>query len=207
LVALAAAMELLMNRAARNQAARNLPSWVWLVATVACLWGGAAAAETYTAGAIEIANPWARATPKGAPVGGAYMTITNKGAEADRLVAISMPVAAKSEVHQMVMDKGIMSMRPVPGGLEIKPGQTVVLNPQSFHLMLMGLKQPLTQGERVKATLDFAKAGKLDIEFVVESMGAQGPSGTVDHGAMPAGMNHGTMDHGTVDHGTMDHTH
>jgi periplasmic copper chaperone A len=182
-----------MKLTARNQAFRNRLSW--LVATVACLWGGAAAAETYTAGAIEIVNPWARATPKGAPVGGAYMTITNKGAEADRLVGIAMPVAAKSEVHQMVMDKGVMSMRPVPGGLEIKPGQTVVLNPESFHLMLMGLKQPLTQGERVKATLDFAKAGKLDLEFVVESIGAQGPSG-----AMPAGMNHGAMDHGAMDH-------
>jgi periplasmic copper chaperone A len=186
-----------MKHTAKNQAARNHRRWIWLVATLACLWGGGAAAETYPAGTIEIANPRARATPKGAPVGGAYMTITNKGAEADRLVAIAMPVAAKSEVHQMVMDKGIMSMRPVPGGLEIKPGQTVVLNPESFHLMLMGLKQPLTQGERVKATLDFAKAGKLDLEFVVESMGAQGPSS-----AMPAGM-----DHGAVGHGAMDHMH
>ena len=108
------------------------------------------------------------------------MTITNKGAEADRLVAIAMPVAAKSEVHQMVMDKGVMSMRPVPGGLEIKPGQTVVLNPESFHLMLMGLKQPLTQGERVKATLDFAKAGKLEVQFVVEFDGGAGPGRPVD---------------------------
>ena len=57
------------------------------------------------------------------------MTITNKGTEADRLVGISSPVASKLEIHQMVMDKGVMSMRPVPGGLEIKPGQTVVLNP------------------------------------------------------------------------------
>jgi hypothetical protein len=118
------------------------------------------------------------------------MTIINKGAEVDRLVAVAMPVAAKSEVHQMVMDNGVMSMRPVTGGLEIKPGQTVVLNPESFHLMLMGLKQPLTQGERVKATLEFAKAGKLDVQFVVESIGAQGPGG-----AMPAGMDHGAMDH------------
>jgi hypothetical protein len=90
----------------------------------------------------------------------------------------------------MTMDKGVMSMRPVQGGLEIKPGQTVVLNPDSFHLMLMGLKQPLVKGERVKATLDFAKAGKVDLEYVVESMGAQGPSG-----AAPAGMNHGAMEH------------
>ena len=174
---------------ARNQSALNRKSWIWLLAILS-LWGGAAAAETYTVGAIEIGNPWARATPKGAPVGGAYMTITNKGAEADRLIGISSPVASKLEVHQMTMDKGVMSMRPVPGGLEIKPGQTVMLNPESFHVMLMGLKQPLTQGERIKATLDFAKAGKLDLEFVVESMGAQAPSG-----AAPAAMDHGAMDH------------
>ncbi|HWF97324.1 MAG TPA: copper chaperone PCu(A)C [Xanthobacteraceae bacterium] len=171
---------------------RNLAAG--LLAVVLALAGGAARAETYTVGSIEIGNPWARATPKGAPVGGAYMSITNKGAEADRLIGVASPVAAQAEVHQMSMDNGVMSMRPVPGGLEIKPGQTVVLNPDSVHLMLMGLKQPLAQGEHMKATLNFAKAGKLDVEFVVESMGAQGPS------AMPAGMDHGAMGHGAMDH-------
>ena len=170
---------------------RNLA--MGLLAAILTLAGGAALAETYTVGAIEIGNPWARATPKGAPVGGAYMTITNKGAEPDRLIGIASPAASQTEVHQMSMDNGVMSMRPVPGGLEIKPGQTVVLNPESFHLMLMGLKQPLTQGEHMKATLNFAKAGKLDVEFVVESMGAQGPSA-----AMPAGVEHGAMDHGAM---------
>jgi len=163
---------------------------IWLLAAALALCGGAAAAETYTVGSIEVGNPWARATPKGASVGGAYMTITNKGPEADRLMGVSSPVASKLEVHQMAMDKGVMTMRPVQGGLEIKPGQTVELKPQSFHLMMTGLKQPLTPGERVKATLDFAKAGKLDVEYVVESMGAQGPSGP-----MPAGMDHGAMEH------------
>jgi copper(I)-binding protein len=163
---------------------------ILLLAAVLSVWGGAAAAETYTVGSIEIANPWARATPKGASVGGAYMTITNKGTEADRLVGASSPVANQAEVHQMSMDKGVMSMRPVKGGLEIKAGQTVVLRPESLHLMLMGLKQPMAQGERIKATLDFAKAGKLDLEFVVESIGGQGPSG-----AAPVGMDHGAMDH------------
>jgi copper(I)-binding protein len=166
---------------------------IWLLVAALLLWGGAARAETYTVGAIEIANPWARATPKGAPVGGAYMTITNKGAEADRLMSVSSPVAAQAGVHQMTMDKGVMTMRPVQGGLEIKPGETVVLKPDSFHLMLMGLKQPLAQGQRIKATLEFARAGKIDLEYVVESMGAQGPSG-----AAPAGMDHGAMDHGTM---------
>ena len=85
--------------------------------------GGAARAETYTAGSIEIGNPWARATPKGAPVGGAYMTITNKGTEADRLIGVSSPVASQAEVHQMSMDNGVMSMRPVPGGLRSTPGR------------------------------------------------------------------------------------
>jgi periplasmic copper chaperone A len=171
----------------------NHKTWkrtIWLLAAILSLSGGAAAAETYTVGSIEIGNPWARATPKGASVGGAYMTISNKGAEADRLVGVSSPAANQLEVHQMTMDKGVMSMRPVPGGLEIKPGQTVVLNPESLHLMLIGLKQPLARGERVKATLKFEKAGKLDLEYLVESMGAQGPSG-----AAPAGMDHGAMDH------------
>jgi copper(I)-binding protein len=170
--------------------ALNAQIWnhkILLLAAALSLWGGAAAAETYTVGAIEIANPWTRATPKGAPVGGAYMTITNKGAEADRLIGISTPVANQAEVHQMSMDKGVMTMRPVQGGLEIKPGQTVVLNPGSFHVMMTGLKQPMTQGQHVKATLEFAKAGKLDLDLVVESMGAQGPSA-----AAPA-MDHGTM--------------
>src|SRR5258708_23503779 len=171
----------------------NRKSWthtIWLLATILPLVGGAASAETYTVGGIEIADPWARATPKGASVGGAYMTITNKGAETDRLISAASPSAKQMEVHQMTMDKGVMAMRPVAGGLEIKPGQTVVFNPESLHFMLLGLKQPLPQGGPLKATLDFAKAGKLALEYVVESMGAKGPGG-----AAPAGSEHGAMDH------------
>jgi copper(I)-binding protein len=167
-----------------------------LFAAVLSLVAGAAAAETYTAGAIEISNPWARATPKGAQVGGAYMTITNKGTETDRLIGGSSPGASQVQLHQMSMDKGVMTMRPVTAGLEIKPGETVELKPSSFHFMLLGLKQPLTQGDHLKATLNFAKAGKIELEYVVESMGAQVPGGTT-----PAAMDHGTMQHGTADHG------
>jgi copper(I)-binding protein len=154
--------------------------------------GAVAAAETYTVGSIEISNPWARATPKGATVGGGYMTITNKGADADRLTGGSTPVASQMQVHRMTMDKGVMIMRPVEGGLEIKPGQTVELNPESFHIMLIGLKQPLAKGQHVKATLEFAKAGKVDIEYVVESIGAQGPAGPAPASAGQAGMDPGT---------------
>jgi copper(I)-binding protein len=164
-----------------------------LAALLSCL-AGTAGAETYTVGSIEISNPWARATPKGAQVGGAYMTITNKGAEPDRLLGVATPVAGQTQVHQMTMDKGVMTMRPLANGLEIKPGETVELKPSSSHLMLMGLKEPLVLGQRLKATLEFQKAGKIDVDYVIESIGAQGPAGK------PAAADHGTMNHGAMDH-------
>jgi copper(I)-binding protein len=147
-----------------------------------------AGAADYKIGDIEITNTWARATPKGAQVGGAYMTITNHGTTSDRLVGGSSPVAGKLEFHEMTMDRGVMKMRPVKGGVEIKPGATVKLAPEAMHVMLVGLKQPLKQGARIPAMLEFAKAGKVTIEYQVESMGAAGPSESMapmDHG-MPA---------------------
>jgi copper(I)-binding protein len=67
-------------------------------------------------------------------------------------------------------------------GLEIKPGQGVTLNPEGYHLMFVGLKQPLKKGEHVKVTLQFAKAGKVDVDFTVEGIGAMHGGGG---GAMP----------------------
>jgi copper(I)-binding protein len=72
----------------------------------------------------------------------------------------------------MVMEQGVAKMRPVEGGLEIKPGETVELKPGSFHVMLTGLTQPLEKGQKVKATLRFEKAGKVDVEYSVEAAGA-----------------------------------
>ena len=76
----------------------------------------------------------------------------------------------------MSMDNGVMKMRPVTDGLEIKPGQTVELKPSAFHLMLMNLKGPIQRGKPFKATLMFAKAGAVDVEFAVEPMGASAAS-------------------------------
>jgi periplasmic copper chaperone A len=146
-----------------------------LVAAFA-LGAGNAIAQTYGNGSIEVANPWTRATPKGASVAGAYLTITNKGSAPDRLVGGYAAVAGRFEVHRMVMDQGVAKMRPIEGGLEIKPGETVELKPGSFHVMLNGLKQPLTKGEKVKGTLQFEKAGKVDIEYTVEDVGATAPA-------------------------------
>ena len=141
-----------------------------------------ALAHDYTVGSLKIGHPWARATPKGASVGGGYMTITNTGTASERLTGGSSAVAQSFEVHEMKMDGGVMKMRPVARGIEIKPGQTVTLDPTGYHVMFTGLKEQLKQGSRFKATLDFAKAGKVDVDFAVESIGAK--TGSDDH-AMP----------------------
>ena len=162
-----------------------------IAALSAALATSPALAHDYTVGSLKIDHPWARATPKGASVGGGYMKITNSGATPDRLVSGKTDVASRFEIHEMSMDNGVMKMRPVVQGIEIKPGQTIELKPGSYHVMFVGLKKPLAQGEPVKATLVFEKAGKVDVTFTVEGIGAQ--TGGGNH-AMPSGgmkMEHG----------------
>jgi hypothetical protein len=100
------------------------------------------------------------------------MKIKNTGTEPDRLVGGSTPVAGRFEIHETSMDKGVMKMRPLPSGLEIKPGETVELKPSSFHIMMMDLKQPIQRGKAFKASLTFEKAGEVDVDFAVETVGA-----------------------------------
>ena len=128
-------------------------------------------ATSYKVGALQITQPWSRATPKGAEVAGAYFKITNTGTTPDRLVGGSSPVAGRFEIHEMSMDNGVMKMRPVPNGLEIKPGESVELKPGAYHVMMLDLKQPLNKGDHVKATLKFEKAGPVDIEYNVVGVG------------------------------------
>src|SRR5262249_56046188 len=92
-----------------------------------------------------IEEPWARATPGGAQVGGGYLKITNTGKEADSLIGGSLPVATSVEVHQMTMSNGVMKMHKIGHGLEIKPGQTIHLKPLSIHLMFTSLHACLNQ--------------------------------------------------------------
>ena len=65
-----------------------------------------------------------------------------------------------AEIHEMAMDNAVMTMRALPDGVEIKPGETLTFKPGGLHLMLMGLKKPLVQGTDVHVTLNFAKAGR-----------------------------------------------
>jgi len=155
-----------------------------LLAVILAFAADAAIAHEYKAGLLEIKHPWARATPKGAAVAGGYMTIINNGTTPDRLVGFSSPAAGKFEIHEMSMDNGVMKMRPVAGGIEIKPGQTVEFKPGSYHLMFMGLKQPFEQGKNIKGTIEFERAGKVEVEYAVEAIGTTTPS---EGGAMHRG--------------------
>ena len=142
-----------------------------------------AGAQEYKAGSIEVDQPWSAATPAGASVGAGYMTIKNTGTQPDVLTGASTPVAGKVEVHEMTVDNGIMRMRPLTSGLEIKPGQMVALKPNSFHLMLENLKEPIQPGKPFKATLKFAKAGSVDVNFAVGPVGAtSAPAQDAHHG-------------------------
>jgi copper(I)-binding protein len=155
-----------------------------IIVAVLAAWAALPAqAEDITVGSLKISAPWARATPKGASVGGGYMKITNTGTAPDRLVGGTTDISRSFELHEMTTEGGVMKMRPVAGGIEIKPGQTVSLDPSGYHVMFVGLNEQLMQGGHFKATLQFAKAGNVDVDFTVESIGAQ--TGGGDH-AMPS---------------------
>ena len=159
---------------------------IWLAAgfALAQLAAPAARATDYNVGPIQISAPWARATPKGATAGAAYMTITNTGKTPDKVSCVASDASAECQIHTMTMDNGVMQMRPVEGGLEIKPGETVTLKPGSLHMMLVNLKHPLEQGNTIKATLKFDTAGTIDIDYPIAAIGAVAPGVPAGGGTM-----------------------
>ncbi len=152
------------------------------LATGLALLATPAAADDAKIGDIVITKPWTRVTPPGAKVAGGFMKITNTGKTADRLVGGSIAIANKLEVHEMTMDGGMMKMREVAGGLEIKPGDSVELKPGSYHVMFIDLMSPPAEGKPVKGTLQFEKAGKVDISYDVAPMGAKAEGHQGHHG-------------------------
>jgi periplasmic copper chaperone A len=128
---------------------------------------GAAKPEAVKAGSIEISSPFLRAMVPGAKVGGGFVKIENKGGEADRLVAASSPAAGRVEIHEMTMEGDVMKMRQLKDGIEVPAGKTVMLKPGGLHLMFMDVAKPFKEGETVPVTLEFQKAGKVDVTFKV----------------------------------------
>lgn len=140
-----------------------------------------AAPAAVRAGSLSIAQPWTRATPGGARVAGGYLTVTNTGSTPDRLTGGSAAFAERVEIHEMATANGVMTMRALGNGLTIAPGQTVALKPGGLHVMFMGLRSPLLEGQSVKVTLEFEKAGKVELDFQVGGIGGRSAPGGEHH--------------------------
>ena len=156
---------------------KNIMRMLACAAALLTLLSASSQAQEVKAGDLIITQVWSRATPGGAKIAGGYLTIENKGAAPDRLIAVSGDIAGRVEIHEMAMNNGVMTMRPLEKGLAIEPGKTVKLAPGGYHLMLMDLKNPLKQGEKVPLELRFEKAGKVAVSLDVQGVGAQGPAG------------------------------
>ena len=159
-------------------------------------------AADYDVGSIHITQPWARATPKAASSGAGYLTVTNGGTAPDRLTCTGSDAAGQCQIHTMSMENGVMRMRPVEGGLEIKPGETVTLKPGSDHMMFLNIKHPFEAGSTIEATLKFEKAGAVKVELPVVAIGAPAPGVTTGGGTMMQG---GSMQGGSMRGGSMMH--
>ncbi|GEM_PF-243047 len=163
---------------------------------------------------ITISDAYARVATPTSPSGAAFLIIENKGAEADHLVGVASEIAEMTQMHTHIADAaGVMQMVEVPGGWDIPAGGTHTLQRGADHIMFMGLKQPLNDGDIVTVTLTFAKAGEVVVQIPVDlQRGAPaGAMGAMDHGAMMggaapmAGMDHGAMMGGAAPMAGMDH--
>ena len=135
---------------------------------------GAAEVNTATAsGKLVIEGAWARPTPEGTSISAGYLKITNHGDAPDVLLGASTPVADSAELHESAMTAGgVMTMRALEHGLEIKPGETVELKPAGAHIMILGVKAPLKEGQIIPVTLNFKSAGKVEVPFAIKPLGA-----------------------------------
>ncbi|WP_274570607.1 copper chaperone PCu(A)C [Neisseria leonii] len=137
----------------------------------------AAVCQGVFAAGIEADDVWARATVQGMSMGGVFMKLENDSGRDDVLLGGSTPLAERVEVHNHVNDNGVMRMRRVEGGLPLKNGAGAVLKPGSYHIMLMGLKQPLDAGQKFPLTLEFQTAQPKTVTVTVKA----------NHEGMPAG--------------------
>ncbi|WP_103335929.1 copper chaperone PCu(A)C [Pseudotabrizicola formosa] len=161
---------------ARLSSFRLAPSLLALCAALALATAGHA--HGVTAGDLEIIHPNILAPAPSAKSAAGYMGIANAGTTADRLIGIEVPTVARSELHTTEHGTdGVARMMHVDG-IEIPPGETVLLERGGMHIMLMGLTGPLVEGQMVPGTLVFENAGRVEVEFSVD------PSDGVDHSDM-----------------------
>ena len=148
---------------------RMLSRSLWALVLATPVLANPALAQEFSASGITAIAPRAMPTAPGARAGAAFVTLGNRAQAADRLIAASTPVADSVQIHTMKMDGDVMRMREI-AALEVGSGQTVSMgraSPEGVHLMLMGLKQPLKEGEHFPLTLQFERAGQLPVTVTV----------------------------------------
>ena len=133
---------------------------------LAVLLAGMLASLPAFAGELAVTKAWSRSTPPGVTVGVAYLTLKNDTGKSDRLLKITTPVAAKVQVHRTEIQDGMARMREV-AVLHVDAGQSLEFEPGGMHLMLMGLKQPLVEGEAFELDLLFEVAGPRKLRVPV----------------------------------------
>ena len=145
-----------------------------------------ASAHEVTVGDLQIIHPHIPQPSASAKTAGGYMAIVNNGTESERLIGIEAGFAMKSGVHESKVDaNGVGTMAGVDF-IEIPPGETVSLEQGGYHIMFMGLTGRLTEGEMQKATLIFEKAGRVEVEFMIDPPAGQGEmdQSKMDHSDM-----------------------
>lgn len=130
-------------------------------------------AADYQVGDLTISDPWSRALPPNAPAGAAYFKITNHGQGQDKLIAADSDIAGKTELHTHIHVGEVMRMQKIDA-VEIPAAGEAVFAPGGNHVMLIGLKQPLEKGLTFPLTLEFEKAGKVQVEVEVREDEAHG---------------------------------
>ena len=150
-----------------------------IISVAVLLVAPAALAQHHESGAVHVMTAWSRALPPVSRNGAVYLSLKNYAEVPDRLVGASSPIANQIEIHTHAMEGEMMTMRPVED-IVLNPGEYVRFEPGGKHLMLIGLRQPLKEGEQFPLTLEFKKASPIELLVTVQAPGATGP-GTAEH--------------------------
>jgi copper(I)-binding protein len=170
----------------------KLASFTRAVCAIVLLSAGPLAAQ-----GMVIHDAYVRSSTAASTSGAAFMVLMNHSGTDDRLIGASSGVAERVELHHHAEDaNGVMRMGEIEGGVPVANDEAHIFKRGGDHLMFMGLKQPLEQGEVIKVTLEFEKAGQVEIEIVVDQ------DRQPDEGA----MDHSEMDHSKMSHDAMDHS-
>jgi copper(I)-binding protein len=152
---------------------------------------------------IHVNDAWSRATPPTAEVGAAYFSLAAHGSGMDRLISASAPVAARAEMHTHEVQGSLMRMRKMDA-VEVHAQAPVQFAPGGNHIMLMGLKAPLKEGDRFPLTLIFEKAGQIVVDVHVKGVGAMTSSDVTHKQGMSGG--HGSASHSQMKAESKDHS-